>query len=72
MTQLHFAISSEDIQNLIKESVDNKIARDVLTKLFNQLMKKERDEYLENKAYQEILIEVLTVMDTMIVPMQQK
>ncbi|MDY2918396.1 MAG: transposase, partial [Anaerococcus sp.] len=52
MTQLHFAISSEDIQNLIKESVDNKIARDILTKLFNQLMEKERDEYLENEAYQ--------------------
>lgn len=52
MTQLHFTISSEDIQSLIKESVDNKIARDILTKLFNQLMEKERDEYLENEAYQ--------------------
>lgn len=46
MTQLHFTIRSEDIQSLIKESVDNKIARDILTKLFNQLMEKERDEYL--------------------------
>ena len=52
MTQLHFAISSEDIQSLIKESVDNKIARSILTKVFNQLMEKERDEYLENEAYQ--------------------
>ena len=52
MTQLHFTISSEDIQSLIKESVDNKIARDILTKMFNQLMEKERDEYLENEAYQ--------------------
>ena len=52
MTQLHFTINSEDIQSLIKESVDNKIARDILTKLFNQLMEKERDQYLENEAYQ--------------------
>lgn len=52
MTQLHFTINQEEIQNLINESVDNKIAKSILTKVFNELMKKERDEYLENTAYQ--------------------
>lgn len=52
MTQLHFTINQEEIQNLINESVDNKIAKAILTKTFNTLMEKERDEYLENEAYQ--------------------
>ena len=52
MTQLHFTINQEEIQNLINESVDNEIARSILTKVFNELMEKERDEYLDNKAYQ--------------------
>ncbi len=51
MTQLHFTINQEEIQSLINESVDNKIARSILTKVFNHLMEKERYEYLENKAY---------------------
>lgn len=50
MTQLHFTINQEEIQSLINESVDNKISRSILTKVFNQLMEKERDEYSENKA----------------------
>ncbi len=52
MTQLHFTINQEEIQNLINKSVDNEIARSILTKVFNELMEKERDEYLNNKAYQ--------------------
>ena len=52
MTQLHFTINQDEIQNLINESVDNKIAKSILTKVFNELMEKERDEYLDNKAYQ--------------------
>ena len=52
MTQLHFTINQEEIQNLINDSVDNKIAKSILTKVFNELMEKERDEYLENTTYQ--------------------
>ena len=52
MTQLHFTLNTEDIQNLINTEVKNDIARNILTKVFNELMEKERDEYLENKAYQ--------------------
>ncbi len=52
MTQLHFTISEEDIQNLINTEVKNEASRSILTNVFNQLMEKERDEYLDNKAYQ--------------------
>ena len=45
----------------------------MLTKIFNELMEKERDEYLENTSYQrEILIGALTVMDTTNVTTLQK
>ena len=52
MTQLHFTLHTEDIQNLINAEVKNDITRTILTKVFNELMEKERDEYLENTAYQ--------------------
>lgn len=52
MTQLHFTLNIEDIQNLINTEVNNNMARTILTKVFNELMEKERDEYLENTAYQ--------------------
>ena len=52
MTQSHFTINQEEIQNLINESVDNKIAKSILTIVFNELMEKERDKYLENTDYQ--------------------
>ena len=42
MTQLPFTINQEEIQNLVNASVDNKIAKSILTKGFNELMKKER------------------------------
>ena len=38
MTQLHFRVNQEEIQNLINESVDNDIAKYILTKAFNELM----------------------------------
>ena len=52
MTQLHFTLNTEDIQNLINTEVKSDIAKNILTKVFNELMEKERDEYLENKSYQ--------------------
>ena len=52
MTQLHFTLNIEDIQSIINTEVKNDMARAILTKVFNELMEKERDEYLENKAYQ--------------------
>ena len=52
MTQVHFTLNLEEIQNLIDVEVKDNIAKSILTKVFNQLMEKERDEYLENEAYQ--------------------
>lgn len=52
MTQLHFTLHTEDIQNLINAEVKNDITRTILTKVFNELMEKERDEHLENTTYQ--------------------
>lgn len=52
MTQLHFILNTEDIQNLINSEVKNDMSKTILTKVFNELTEKERDEYLENTAYQ--------------------
>ena len=52
MTQVHFTLNLEEIQNLIDVEVKDNIAKSILTKVFNQLMEKERDEYLDNEAYQ--------------------
>ncbi|MGX7078526.1 IS256 family transposase [Globicatella sanguinis] len=52
MTQVHFTLNLEEIQNLIDVEVNDNLSKSILTKVFNQLMEKERDEYLENEAYQ--------------------
>lgn len=52
MTQVHFTLNLEEIQNLIDVEVKDNIDKSILTKVFNQLMEKERDEYLDNEAYQ--------------------
>ena len=72
MTQLHFTLNIEDIQNLINKEVKNDMARTILTKVFNELMEKERDEYLENTAYQRDPNRSTYPMDTMNVTIQQK
>ncbi|OFK53695.1 hypothetical protein HMPREF2811_08135 [Globicatella sp. HMSC072A10] len=52
MTQVHFALNLEDIQNLIGVEVKDNLSKSILTKVFNHLIEKERDEYLDNEAYQ--------------------
>lgn len=52
MTQVHFTLNLEEIQNLIDVEVKDNTAKNILTKVFNELMEKERDEYLDNEAYQ--------------------
>lgn len=44
MTQVHFTLNLEEIQNLIDVEVKDNIAKSILTKVFNQLMEKERDD----------------------------
>lgn len=52
MTQIYFTINKEEIQNIINEEVKNDLSKNILTKVFNELMEKERDDYLNNEAYQ--------------------
>lgn len=52
MTQVHFTLNLEEIQNLIDVEVNDNLSKSILTKVFNQLMEKEQDEYLNNEAYQ--------------------
>ncbi|SJZ32530.1 Transposase, Mutator family [Globicatella sulfidifaciens DSM 15739] len=52
MPQVHFTLNLEEIKNLIGVEVKDNISKSILTKVFNQLMEKERYEYLDNEAYQ--------------------
>lgn len=40
MTQLHFILNTEDIQNLINSEVKNDMSKTILTKVFNELTEK--------------------------------
>ena len=52
MTHIHFTLNSEEIQSLIKESVDNDLSRNILSTIFNQLMEKERSDYIDADPYE--------------------
>ena len=52
MTQVHFTMSREDIQSLIKESVENDLSKKILTTVFNQLMEQERNDYVNASDYE--------------------
>lgn len=45
MTQLHFIINQEEIQNLINESLNNNIAKATVTKTFKTLIGKLKKAY---------------------------
>lgn len=52
MTQVHFTLNPTEIQNLIDQSVDHELSRNILTTVFNQLMEKERSDYVDAKRYE--------------------
>ena len=52
MTQVHFTLKQEDIQKLINESVSNDLSKSILTTVFNQLMERERTEYINADNYE--------------------
>lgn len=56
--------------NLINVKSKNNLPKTNLIKVFNELMEKERDEYLKNNSYQSNLIEVLTVIANIKVTIQ--
>lgn len=51
MTRLNFTLESNDIQAIIDNSGANDLAKQMLTTLFNQLMEKQRDDYIQADAY---------------------
>ena len=72
MTQLYFTINQQKIQNLINESVDNKFAKYILTKVLMNLLKKKEVNIQTTKPTKEILAGLAIVMDTISVTTQQK
>lgn len=52
MAQLNITINEEEIQKIIEEKVNDTFARDILTKTFNLLMEKQRDEYIQADNYE--------------------
>ncbi|CAM3762042.1 IS256 family transposase [Erysipelothrix urinaevulpis] len=51
MTQINFTLDSQQIQDIITNSGANEVAKQMLTMIFNQLMEKERDHYINADNY---------------------
>lgn len=51
MTQIHFTLEKEEIQAIISKSGANEVSKQLLSRLFNQLMEKERDDYIQADHY---------------------
>lgn len=51
MTQINFTLELEQVQELIEKSGANDLAKQMLTTIFNQLMDKQRDEYVQVGEY---------------------
>lgn len=52
MTQVHFTLNDEEVQSLLHTSVDNELSRNILISIFNQLMEKERTDYIDAEPYE--------------------
>ncbi len=52
MTQVHFTLETEDIQNLIDHSVKDNAAKQILQTVFNRLMEEQRTEYIQASSYE--------------------
>lgn len=52
MTQVHFTLKSDDIQNIIEKSVKDETSKRILQTLFNQLMEHQRTEYIQADSYE--------------------
>lgn len=51
MTQLNITLDSTNIQDIIDQSGATDLAKQMFTLLFNQLMEKQRDEYIQVESY---------------------
>jgi len=39
MTQVHFTLNNKEVQSIIEQSVKDEVSKNILTTVFNQLMK---------------------------------
>ncbi len=51
MTHINFTLELEQVQELIEKSGSNDLAKPMLTTILNQLMDKQRDEYVQVDDY---------------------
>lgn len=51
MTQIDFTLGQDEIQELFSNSGANDLAKMMLTTIFNQLMEKERDDYIKGDSF---------------------
>lgn len=52
MTQIHFTLNQEEIQKLINDFVEGTLSQRILTKVFHELMEKQRDVYINAEHYE--------------------
>src|SRR5690625_2809020 len=52
MTQIHFTLDKDEIQELITNSGANEVSQLILMKLFNELMERQRDDYCNVDPYE--------------------
>lgn len=52
MTQVHFTLNGDELQSLIDQSVKDDGSKKILTTVFNQLMEKQRTEYIQAENYE--------------------
>lgn len=52
MTHLHFTLKTEEIQNLIDQSVKDDLSKTILTTVFQQLMEEQRTQYIKANEYE--------------------
>ena len=46
MAQINFTLDFEDVQGIIEQSGADELSKQLLTTIFNQLMEKQRDDYI--------------------------
>ncbi|SDG52569.1 Transposase, Mutator family [Facklamia miroungae] len=52
MTQVHFTLNSGEVQSIIEHSVKEDVSKNILSTVFNQLIKNQRTEYIQADDYQ--------------------
>ena len=57
MTQVHFTLNNEEVQSIIEHSVKDDVSKNILTTIFNQLMKNNERNISKPRNMKERMIE---------------